>query len=536
MSGVLISENTSGASALVSAPSAVIALVGTAPIGAVNTLTLVQSPTADSVFGLEASGFSIPKALKAIRAQEPNAKIMVVNVAAADAGTAQTLVSVVDESITLVAGAGQLAYAPESSPAPVVKDTTLATTYVQGTDYTISSTGAFARVGVAIGATDVVKISYSHLPNHTFAADKATLADPPFRSLTPVVYNKTKSTTYTVGTDYTIDQYGVVRRVVGGTMTAAQEFIISYEVYDGATAADIIGAASPRTGLYCFQTAQSVYGYEPTLWICPELMGLSGVLSAFRSWVTNTYGGQILLDAPSGLTVATLETARGAGSGNIVDVSDPRVIVCFPHAYVYDISTDANELRPLSPFIAGFIAKVDRLESPGRTIGNYPEAVLGIESLEIALTFDPDGSRTTDCSRVNDVDCVTLRPGLFVWGDRASSYRDDTGVKNKFNVRRVADILKRSLVVGSNQYIGRNITRVLIDTILQNGQAYMDTLKQKGWILDGKMVYNSVDNPPSELALGRLTIGFQYTPLVSLDTLIYVFTITTEDIVELLGF
>jgi phage tail sheath protein FI len=77
---------------------------------------------------------------------------------------------------------------------------------------------------------------------------------------------------------------------------------------------------------------------------------------------------------------------------------------------------------------------------------------------------------------------------------------------------------------------------VLIDTILQNGQAYMDTLKQKGWILDGKMVYNSVDNPPSELALGRLTIGFQYTPLVSLDTLIYVFTITTEDIVELLGF
>lgn len=534
MPGVLISENTSGASALVSAPSAVIALVGTAPIGAVNTLTLVQSATADSVFGLEASGFSIPKALKAIRAQEPNAKIMVVNVAAADAGTAQTNVAVVNESITLVAGAGQLAYAPEG--AIVVKDVTLATTYVLATDYTISSTGAFARVGVAIGATDVVKISYSHLPNHTFAADKATLADPPFRSLTPVVYNKTKSTTYTVDTDYTIDQYGVVRRVVGGTMTAAQEFVISYEVYDGATAADIIGAASPRTGLYCYQTAQSVYGYEPTLWICPELMGLSGVLSAFRSWVTNTYGGQILLDAPSGLTVATLETARGAGSGNIVDVSDPRIIVCFPHAYVYDISTDANELRPLSPFIAGFIAKVDRLESPGRTIGNYPEAVLGIESLEIALTFDPDGSRTTDCSRVNDVDCVTLRPGLFVWGDRASSYRDDTGVKNKFNVRRVADILKRSLVVGSNLYIGRNITRVLIDTILQNGQAYMDTLKQKGWILDGKMVYNSVDNPPSELALGRLTIGFQYTPLVSLDTLTYVFTITTEDIVELLGF
>lgn len=535
MPGVLISENTSAASALVSVPSAVIALIGSAPIGPINTLTLVQSATADAAFGLEASGFSIPKALKAIRAQEPNAKVMVVNVADADngGGTPQTNVAVVNESKTLIAGAAQLNYAPEG--AIVVKDTTLATTYTLTTDYTISATGALARNPAgAIGATDVLKVSYSHLPNHTFAADKATLSDPPFGAY--VVYNKTKATTYVSGTDYTIDQYGVVRRIVGGAMTALQEFVVAYEYYTGTVAADIIGTASPRTGLYCYQNAQSVYGYEPTLWICPENMGLSGVLAAFRSWVTNTYGGQILLDAPSGLTVATLETARGAGSGNIVDVSDTRVIVCFPHAYVYDIATAANELRPLSPFIAGFFAKVDRIESPGRTIGNYPEAVLGIESLEIALTFDPDASRTTDCSRVNDVDCITLRPGMFVWGDRASSYRDDTGVKNKFNVRRVADILKRSLVVGSNQYIGRSITRVLIDTILQNGQAYMDTLKQKGWILDGRMVYNTGDNPPDQLALGNLTIGFTYTPLVSLDTLTYVFTITTEDIVELLGF
>lgn len=535
MPGVFINETNNSASSLASMPSAVIALVGTAPIGAYNELTLVQSASADSVFGLEVQGFTIPKALKAIRANDPNAKVMVVNVADNTGGSTQTLVTVTNESKTLVAGSTTLNYAPQGSI--VVKDSTLATTYVLTTDYTISVNGVLARnPSGAIGATDTLKISYSHHPNHTFVADRATLADPPFGSITPIVTNKLKTVTYTVDTDYTISAYGVVKRTVGGAMTAAQEFMVEYSIYDGAVAADIIGTATPATGLYCYTTAYSVHGYEPTIWICPDLIELTGVLDAMQSHVTNTYGGIIILDAPTGLSVAQLETARGAGSGNILDVSDPRVVIAYPHVYAYDIATDALELRPLSSYLAGFFGKVDRLESPGRTIGNYDAAVLGFDSLEIPLTFDPDGTRTTDCKRINDVDCVTIRTSKRVWGDRASSFRDDTGFKNKFCVRRVADILKRSIVVGASQFIGPPITRVLIDTILQNGQSYMDTLRQKGWILGGKMIYNPADNPPSELALGNLVIGFEYTPLIALDSLTYTFSMTTDNIEELLGF
>lgn len=542
MPGVFINETNNSASALASMPSAVIALIGTAPIGAYNELTLVQSASADSVFGLEVQGFTIPHALKAIRANDPNAKVMVVNVADNTGGSTQALITVTNESKTLVAGATTLNYAPQGSI--VVKSDDLLTTYVLTTDYTISANGVLTRVGTGIPtATTPLKITYSHHPNHTFVADKATLSDPPFGSVTPIVTNKLKTTTYTAGTDYTISAYGVVKRIPGGTMTAAQEFMVEYSVYDGAVAADIIGTATPATGLYCYTTAYSVHGYEPTIWICPDLMSLTGVLDAMQSHVTNTYGGVILLDAPTGLSVAQLETARGAGSGNILDVSDPRVIICYPHVYVADTATnaingtsDALELRPLSSYIAGFFGKVDRLESPGRTIGNYDAAVLGFESLELALTFDPDGNRTTDCKRINDVDCITIRTSKRVWGDRASSFRDDSGFKNKFSVRRVADILKRSIVVGASQFIGSPITRVLIDTIMQNGQAYMDTLKQQGWILDGRMVYNPADNPPSELALGNLVIGFEYTPLIALDSLTYTFSMTVDNIDELLGF
>lgn len=533
MPGVLINETNNLASSLVSVPSAVIAIVGTAPIGEVNEITLLQSASQDSVFGLEVQGFTIPKALKAIRANEPNAKVMVVNVADDVHGVAHDNVQVTNEAHTLVAGATQLTYAPEG--AIVVKDTTLLTTYTLTTDYTISATGAFARnPSGAIGATDEIKVTYQHLPNYTYAADKATLSDPPYRSSTPVVYSKTKTTTYVAGTDYNIDAYGVVRRVVGGSMTAAQEFVVEYDIFDGISASDIVGTATPATGIYQFTLAYSTFGFNPTIWICPDYTDAT-VLTAFRSAINNIYGGVFILDAPQGLTVAQVETARGAGSGNILDVSDQRVVAVYPEVYVDDIATAAEELRPLSPFIAGMLAKVDRLESPGRTLGNYPAAVLGFKRLAQVLTFDPDKSLTTDCSRLNDVDMVTIRTSNIVWGDRSTSYRDDVGVKNKYNVRRVADILKRSIVVGANQFIGQNITKVLIDAILQNGQAYIDTLKQQGWLLDGRMIFNEADNPPSELALGNLTIGFSYVPLLSLDTLTYNFTITTEGITDILG-
>lgn len=533
--GVEIQETTNTPSAIVAPPTAVIALIGTAPIGDVNVLTLLQSANADSVFGLEVQGFTIPKALTAIRRQAPNAKVLVVNVADETYGTAQTNVSVTNEAKVLTGTTPvNLAFAPEGS-APnyglVVTDTAGTTTYAQGTDYTISAAGVLTRVGGGtITSGQTVHVDYVHLPNHTVTANKITLDDVPYRSSPVVVYNTSKTTTYVEGTDYELSQFGVITRLNTGAITSAQVLLVSYDTFDGISASDVLGTATPRTGLYLYEEAFSTFGFEPTIWDCPVHISASGVLGAIRSLATNTYGGIVLLDAPSGLTVAQVETARGAGSGNILDVSDQRVICLYPQPYVYDVASDDVELRPLSSFIAGFFAKVDTEDSPARTLGNYPSAVLGIESLETELTWDPSYNRTTDCSRLFDAEVLTLKPGFFPWGTKSSAYRDSTNILGNYNVRRVADIIKRSLEVGAAQFIGMNITQALIDAIRQNAQAFLDDIAQQGWIVRGKAIFNISDNSDSQIALGHLTFAVEVEVQIAVERLTYIVNYTTPSL------
>lgn len=541
MSGIKVTEISSSPSSAVSAPSAVIALIGCSPIGPVNTLTQCRSAVDDAQFGLQVPGFSIPQALSAIRANDPGANVLVVNVALANAGTRNTLRTQTNESITLVAGAGTLGRAPESSPAPVVKDATLATTYVQGTDYTISTNGAFARVGTAIGATDTIRVSYSHIGTYSFVADKATLPAAPYRSMTPILYNLLKTVTYVAGTDYTISAYGVVQRIPGGAMTAGQMFMADFHTFDGIVAADIQGTASPRTGLYQYELAYGTYGYMPTMWCAPYYTQVTGVATALASW-TAQYKGIYFIDEEEGATVANVITHRGGGSGSKLDTSDERAVICYPFVDVYSPASNDTELRPPSMFLAGYQSMVDRLENgPHRSAANYhtaggsPVALKGIEGVELSLSFHPNSELTTDISQLEAVGVVAIRPGNIFWGLKSAAFPDSTAVTGFYAVRRTADMISVSIIDAGLEFIGRPINKALIDAMLQKFGNYMSGLVQAGSIVSGKVTYTEADNPPASLALGQLTFGITIIPSIPTKQIDVNFNITVEGLAAILA-
>lgn len=116
--------------------SAIIAIVGTAPSGPLNALTVVKSEREDAAFGAQVPGFSIPRALAQIRREEPGARVVVINVLnPATHGTAVTA-----EAVTFVNGKAKLAF-PYIGAAPILKHTSGTPTYVAGTDYTIDAYG-----------------------------------------------------------------------------------------------------------------------------------------------------------------------------------------------------------------------------------------------------------------------------------------------------------------------------------------------------------------------------------------------------------
>lgn len=165
--GVETVEVKKGAVTVKVPKTAVIGLVGTAPLGTVNKLEWVRSDKDASAFGEQVQGFSIPQALDAIL-DHGAANVLVINVC--DPATHKT--AIVAEARTFAENKIQLSKFPVVG-AITIKSADGATTY-QTTDYVLdASTGEIKRTAAStIPAAGAVKVDYSHLdPSKVTAAE-----------------------------------------------------------------------------------------------------------------------------------------------------------------------------------------------------------------------------------------------------------------------------------------------------------------------------------------------------------------------------
>lgn len=138
--------------------SSVIALIGIAPMGAKNALTLCNSSADDAQFGSPNTGFNIPKTLAIIRQIAGGCPVLVVNVF----DTTANLTAITAEAQTVANGTLKLAY--ESIGAVTVLDNTGApTAYIYGTDYKFDAYGKFTVLSTAIPNGTILKFTYKKL-------------------------------------------------------------------------------------------------------------------------------------------------------------------------------------------------------------------------------------------------------------------------------------------------------------------------------------------------------------------------------------
>lgn len=147
--------------------SAVIGVVGTAPAGPVNTLTLLLSEPDTGQFGAPLAGFTLPQALATLTGYGAGT-IIAINVL----DPAKHKTSAPPETVTFQDGVAVLAHAPVMNV--TVKAPTGDTTYAAGTDYILSpDTGTLTRVaggGIDAGAQVTVTCDYAD-PTKVTAAD-----------------------------------------------------------------------------------------------------------------------------------------------------------------------------------------------------------------------------------------------------------------------------------------------------------------------------------------------------------------------------
>ncbi len=112
---------------------------------------------------------------------------------------------------------------------------------------------------------------------------------------------------------------------------------------------------------------------------------------------------------------------------------------------------------------------------------------------------------------------VGFGTGIRAWGNYSSAYPTDTHPASFEPVRRVADAIYDSLEFAMLQYVDRPISPALIDEILETGNSYVSTMIGRGALVSGSRVsFDPSKNTATVKASGQLIFDIELmgpTPL-----------------------
>lgn len=451
--GVETIEIEKGARPIRGVKTAVIGLVGTAPIWEVEPeyqtvnkpVLILNDRDGAKYFGSVRTGYTIPQALDAIFDQGKGI-VIVVNVF--DPAVHKS--SVTDEQKTFGTD-DTLTLNNVGVSNEVVKNTVGTVTYVKGTDYNIDyKTGKITRIQTgSISAGQTLKVSYDY-------------ADP--TQVTP-------------------------SQIIGTTDSSGN-----------------------RTGMQAWKDCYNLMGFFPKILIAPGYCTLNSVASELNV-IASTLRAIAIVDAPIGTTFAQVIAGRGPNGTINFNYSSDRMVLCYPHLKRYDLASDTEVLEPYSQRLAGVLAAKDVEKgywwSPSNT---EIKGITGVERTLSAMINDPNSE--VNILNENGITTVfnSFGTGIRTWGNRSAAWPSVTHPKNFINVRRVADILHESIEYSMLQFIDFPINNALIDSIVESVNAFIRTLIMRGALIDGKCWYDPQKNPPTEIALGHLTFDIEFMP------------------------
>ncbi len=436
--------------------SAVIGLIGVAPIGPKQTLTLVQNSSDASQFGASIPGFNIPQALEAIQNQGTGLVIVVNTFHPTDNTDAVTETKDVEE-------------------------------------------GKFAL-------TDAPNYDGS---NTLFLTNGESGED---------------LVTYVKGTDYTVNDYGVVTIVPGGAIAEGDTVTCVYRKFDSTSVnnSQIIGANSGgnRTGLKVFELCFSTFGLNPRILIAPNYSHIKAI-AAELIVTAHEVRGHAIIDSAVGTTPSEAITARG-DIDEAFYTSSKRAILCYPRLKAYDAATDSDIVVPFSAYMAGVIAATDNKD--GYWFSPSNREIKGITGVERIITAAINKANT-EANLLNEKGIVTIfnafGTGTRTWGNRSAAFPTSTAPGNFIAVQRTADILHESLELAQMDYMDLPTTDGLIDAVMGNVNSFIRTLIQRGALVDGECTLDPNENPPSEIAAGHVTFTITFMPPTPMERMTF---------------
>ena len=441
--------------------SAVIGLVGTAPLSAAATAAALTIGTAILNDGLK---------LTAVKTgTEGNA--ISVEVLAPTADSAELAVTVTnnkisiqlasDESGALTTTATELASALMADPAPKALVT---------------------AVALGDGSGDVAPVSRAYLSggeNEPFPLKKPVAV----AGSRQLIEKLGKEGTLPAAFDDIFDQTGALVIVVRAEKGQTEE----------QTQANVIEA------MQAFLDSQTETGYTPRILVAPEFSQFDAVASELEAKAKRLRAIAYLdCDRTASYTDA-IKRARQFGE---------RVEITWPWVRVFDTELAKEIDRPYSARAAGLRARIDA--EKGFWWSKSNQEIYGIVGTSQPVDWAlGDPNTTANMLNENKVSTIIREGGFRHWGNRTCS----TDPKWTFEqTRRTADMINDSVQRSHLWAVDRNITKTYVDDVISGVNAYLRELKALGAILGGECWADKELNTPATIQKGIVYFDFDFCP------------------------
>ncbi|WP_395460248.1 phage tail sheath subtilisin-like domain-containing protein [Wolbachia endosymbiont (group B) of Myelois circumvoluta] len=279
------------------------------------------------------------------------------------------------------------------------------------------------------------------------------------------------------------------------------------------TLSNVIGGVNEETGEYqgiqAFLSSESIVHVAPRILIAPQfthqLPGDAGnpVVSALIP-IAEKLRAIIVADGPNINDEEAIKWRKSVGSS--------RVYVVDPWVKVFE-----GEEKPSSPFVAGLIAKVDSEQGFWHSPSN--KEINGIVGTSRPIDFTL-GDRSSRANYLNENEVTTIihQNGYRLWGNRTCSNDSKWAF---LSVRRTTDLINDSLLRAHLWAVDRNITKTYIDEVIESVNSYLAHLKAQGAIISGKCYATPELNTPANIASGKVSFDFEFTPPYPAEQIIF---------------
>lgn len=280
------------------------------------------------------------------------------------------------------------------------------------------------------------------------------------------------------------------------------------------TADDIIGGINTTTGeksgLELLNSVYPKYNIVPEFVIAPgfsDNSALAAIMDTKASNINGLFKGKAIIDADCA-DVRKYSDAYSWKSGN--NISSANQIVCWPmlalggKAYHY-----SSHYAALAALIdvqnGGFPSR-----SPSNKALKADSTVLA-DGSEIII----EHAEANVLNSNGIVTATNLAGRFVLWGNETACYPANTDVKDYFvNVNRMFGFIDLYIILTFWVKVDDNMTRRLCDTIVDSINIWLNSLTAAGHLLGGRVEFRAEENTLTNLVAGKVKFHLYATPPV----------------------